>query len=275
MRTGIVATLLLIAAVGLGGCTEVREGIVSVTQWTGQRIDSLSYAKLNDDPIILDVAGPIGIDVESFGGKVLIDAYPGRKFVTVTVTRYARHGWYREEEADASLDEIEYTVELVPGELGPVLQVRSSTTHPEPYFQSVTIDIKAPEVDGVRVRTDDGDVYARDITGEVDIMTADGDVRVMTNRPMRRPVTIINHAGSIDYRVRAESEGRFDVESVRGLVVKNITHGRVRVDAGTDHNTFLGTLNDGTNPITLRAADGDIRIAVVPAPTQVGIHIVD
>jgi len=34
------------------------------------------------------------------------------------------------------------------------------------------------------------------------------------------------------------------------------------------------TLNDGENPIRLRTVDGDIRIAVVSNPTNIGTYII-
>ena len=44
--------------------------------------------------------------------------------------------------------------------------------------------------------------------------------------------------------------------------------------AGTDDNTLLATFNGGVNPVRLHATDGDIRIAVVADPKQIGAKIV-
>ena len=42
-----------------------------------------------------------------------------------------------------------------------------------------------------------------------------------------------------------------------------------------DQDRLIATLNGGTNPILLRTSDKNIRIAVVPDPTNVGREIVD
>ena len=56
-------------------------------------------------------------------------------------------------------------------------------------------------------------------------------------------------------------------------------NGRIRkghyiVHTGTDHATLIATLNQGTNRVTLTTTGGDIRIAVVEEPTDVGTFIV-
>ncbi len=112
-----------------------------------------------------------------------------------------------------------------------------------------------------------------DIQGEVHVRTSDGEARVMTNYPMLRPVTIINDAGDIAYRVRAESAGSLDFQALRGRVLHHVNLGELIVHPGTDHDTLLATFNGGQNPIVLRAADGEIRFASVERPTHVGLFI--
>ena len=53
-----------------------------------------------------------------------------------------------------------------------------------------------------------------------------------------------------------------------------IREGRYVVHTGTDHATLVATLNEGTNPVKLTTSGGDIRIAVVENPTDVGLFIV-
>ena len=84
---------------------------------------------------------------------------------------------------------------------------------------------------------------------------------------------IINNKGDIVFRIRSESTGELDCRAVRGIVTHHATHGRMIIHPGTSHNTLLATLNEGGNPMVLRAADGDISLAVVPNPTHVGIFI--
>ncbi|MHC4348351.1 MAG: DUF4097 family beta strand repeat-containing protein [Planctomycetota bacterium] len=233
-----------------------------------------SYHSQEDDPLILNVAGPVAIDVESFGGDVIITASEKLSEATVTVRREARHGSARKKEAKASLAEIGYSAVVVPGGSGPVLEVRTWTGHPEPYYQRAHLEINVPAATGVTVHTRDGLVEAINIEGAVDIECAAGDVRVMTNRPMWQAVTVVNDQGDIDYRVRGESTGSFECETSDGDVTYRARQGRFIVDMATNL-TLRATLNGGENPIRLRTSSGDIRVAVVHNPTEVGEKIVD
>jgi hypothetical protein len=171
-----------------------------------------------DESVVLDTAGPFAVDVSSFNGDVVIRIDPDVELASVTVVRTAIHGAKRTREAEASLDEIGYDVELGPGDLGPVLRVRTATSHAEPYFQRAHVYIDAREVDGVTVHTHNGNVVVRDARGDVDISTSNGNVRFMTNWALTRPITILNVEGDIDLRMRGESTGRLDCQAVRGTV---------------------------------------------------------
>jgi len=189
----------------------------------------------------------------------------------VTIRRVAIHGAGRQEEAEASLSQIDYIVEVVPGDLGQVLRIRTFTTHAEPHFQRADIHIDVPAVDGVFVRTERGDVVAINIEGEVDIANKLGDVRIMTNLPMKRSVTIVNSEGDIEYRVRGESTGVFDCTADGGRVEHRVKYGTFRIAPNRRSGRLQAALNQGDNLIDLRTQDGNIFIAVVADPTAVGI----
>ena len=264
MRLTLNLLSLLMLATLASGCAQMRTLKAAVLR-TGQHIA--------DEPVAIDVAGPVMVDVESFGGDVTIVADPELTEAVITVTRRAVHGLGRVEEASASLDEITYTIDTIPGSLGQTLIIRTATAHAEPHFQRADILVELPEVDGLYVRTDNGNVTAESVYGEIDIVTTDGDVRVMTPWAMTRPVSIINNAGDIDYRIRGESTAEFDCAAVRGKVSHRVRFGELIVHPGTAHNSLLATLNGGENRVLLRAADGNIRIAVVEDPIAIGAYI--
>ena len=153
--------------------------------------------------------------------------------------------------------------------------VRTGTTNAEPHFLRTNIYIEAPDIEGVRVHTTNGTVRATDISGAVDINTTEGEVRVMTNKAMMQPVTIVTGNNDIHYRVRGESAGAFDCQTVRGEVTSLVKYGQMKLGSPSTDETLHAVLNQGTNPIVLRTVDGDIRIAVVHNPTQVGAWIMD
>lgn len=259
-KVRILPMIALAGLIALGGCSYPH---------------SLVRGNLDTDaPIKFDMNGPISINVESFNGHVVIDTDPGASQVRFQVVREGTHGLLRGGEADQAIKGIDYTAELVPGDLGPELMVRTWTTSPEPHFQRANITITAPAIHNVKIVTHEGSVRVEDVNGSVDITTHDGDVVVMTNEPMVRPVTIVTSKGSIDYRVRAESTGRFDCETVRGAVKHRLMYGRYTMEP-SDSNALRMTLNDGENPVRLRTVDGDIRIAVVHNPVQVGTFIIE
>jgi hypothetical protein len=218
---------------------------------------------------------PIAIDVQSFNGRVEVEADSGLEQGEVSITREAVHGWKRTGEAEASLEAIQTSVEIVPGDRGQLLRVRTSTTHPEPHFQRAHVRIRAPAVEGVTVHTSRGRVFVKQASGTVDIRTTDGDVRFLTVLPMTDPVSIVTNEGDIDFRIRAESRGRFECESVGGTARFRQRYGDWRLEPNFERHRFNATLNDGDNPILLRVTDGDIRVAIVDDPSSVGARIVD
>ncbi|UCD74091.1 MAG: DUF4097 family beta strand repeat protein [Phycisphaerales bacterium] len=229
-----------------------------------------STQKLKDEPIVLDLAAPVAVDVQSFNGDVFIEAGSDFEVATVQVVRRAKHGYMRYEEAEASLEQISYTVGLAPGELGQILQVRTATEALEPHFQEADVYITLPEVDGVFVRTTNGRVEVRGVEGRIDVATTNSDIRILSNRPLRRPVTAVNRNGDILYRVRAESTGEFDCETVNGQVVTHVEYGDFLVAPTNDQDTVRANLNNGSNRIVLRTVDGDIVVSVVENPEEVG-----
>lgn len=269
----IVTRVILLALTGatLAGCW-TRGGPADPRVMP---MDTLIWPSTGDEPMVLDVSGPVELDVETFNGNVVITADDRYQGATVQVVRHAVHGPERAEESEASLDEITYTADVEAGDLGQKIVVRARTAHAEPHFQRAHIYIHLPEADGLRVRTRFGNVYARGISGRVDVATHEGEVQILTNQPMTEPVTILNNGGDIAYRVRGESSARFDAQAVGGRVVHHIRYGAVTIEPGTGQSRLLGRLNHGENPVVLRTVDGEIRIAVVSNPEQIGQYIMD
>lgn len=258
----------VIFGTGVAGCTS--GGYLRMPS-----LQALSRQTEAEEPIAFAVTGPVQVDVESFGGNVTILADEEATGATVTFTRDARHGFMREDEAEASLQQIHTSAELLNTETGEVIQVRASTDHDQPYQQRAHVTIIAPAISDVRVRTSSGSVMAEMMRGAIDIESGGGDVRVMTEFPMTEQVTIVNKDGDIDYRVRGESTAAFDAQTIRGRVLQRVRNGKLIIDAATDHDSLIATLNGGDNPVVLRTVDGNIRIAVVSDPTRVGAMIID
>lgn len=223
-----------------------------------------------DDPVILELTEPLAIDIESFSGDVIVVADPDATKTSVTVTRRGVHGIGRLEESEASLEEISYAVETVAGDLGPVLQIRTTTTHREPHNQRAHVHVRTPIVESVRIRTKRGDVHVEDNEGSIDIDVTRGNATVLTSHRIRHPVRINTRNGDVVYHVDGRSEGAYLCRTTGGGTVHHrVRLGDFRIRPGTDRHTLVATLNKGTNPVELVAEDGDVYVAVVERPTAI------
>ncbi len=264
--------ILAIFPILCGGCTRdwVGDGILHVEMPL-----PVVHTEPNDPPpppIIRDVTH---VDIESFGGDVVISVDPTRESLDVSLRREADFPWGREKEEKGALEAIKADVQEAVDESGHHLTIRATTSSPEPYYQRAHLLIQAPAIGNVKVQTSHGKVYVTDFQGSVEINNNHGDVRLMTSWPITSPITVINSDGSVDYRVRAESRGDIDAQTVFGSVLFRQTYGKwaMKESASTQHR-LRAVLNDGVNPVMLRTSHGDIRIAIVSNPTEVGHWIV-
>ncbi len=259
VRTAILGGGLAAALMGLGGCAALNPWGAVLSE---------------DEPVSFPITSPVAVDVDSFNGDVIVTADPRLTVARIILRREATHGFGRKKEAKASLAQIDYSVSTAPRGMGQILEVRTWTTHAEPHFQRAHLEIRVPAVNGITVRTHNGSVHAIDIEGTVDIETSGGDVRVMSNLPLRQSVTVRNLGGDIDYRVRAESTAALDCQAIGGEVDYRVRYGRLIVH-NVARDSLAATLNDGRNPVRLYTEEGDVRVAVVADPTDVGVMIVD
>lgn len=231
-----------------------------------------------------EIPGAVGVDVETFGGNVTVVASAAVSSVTVSIERESTHGFGRGGEGKSSLENIQATTEIVPGKLGPMLQVRVASSDPEPHFQRAHVLIEAPALADVRIRTGRGrievksarGVLAEEGGGSIDVETGEGAIRLMSDGPIEGNVTAIARQGHVDFRMRGEFGAEFDAETRGGTVRVRCTDGRWTATSLENRpSRTAGRLNDGGSLVMLRTVDGDIRVAIVPDPTAVGAFIID
>lgn len=231
--------------------------------------------RLADAPMLLEVGGLSSVEVANFAGNVEIIVEPRRTDASIELVRESTHGQGRTDEGKLALDSIECDAVYDDNQSGRgTLRIVTRTSDPEPYFLRAHLRIRVPGARGVTVRTNHGHVSLRDVQGPLHVESSHGDVRIITNWGISESVNIINDSGDIDYRVRGNSSGRIDARSIGGKVDARVRYGRFIVnEAGRD--SLRATLNNGNSPIRLRTTDGDIRIAVIHNPDQVGPIIRD
>ena len=221
-----------------------------------------------DQTIRLATSGVVSVDIDSFAGSVLVKANPNLSETMVTVERASRHGFPRYSQAGAALDLIDYTVSLDRGASGEeIVKVRADSRGTETVLGRANVTVETPELGAVTIRTARGDVQVIEHRGEIDIVNSHGSVSVATPWPARDSVRILNRSGDVEYRIRGESTGAFDLETDGGTVTTRCRYGRWSgADPENRSNRTKAVLNGGENPVTIRTSDGDIEIAVIPDP---------
>lgn len=265
---------MLLGTVALAaGCTaNVRPGIAYGVVQTWNR--SVGGHVHENESFLVPAAGVINVEVDNFAGNVVMHAVGDGATASIDVVRRATHGLGRHSESEESLKQlaVAYGVEERGGRA--TLVVKATTTHVEPWFQAVDIDIAVPRLGVVIVRTSRGHVMVTNFEDGVDIETSHGDVRAATNAAILSPSTILNREGSIDWRVAPKSAGSFQMEAVNGQAQIRVRDGVwLATDRRNDSNSNYGVLNRGTNLVILRTVDGDIRMYVGESPTEMGTFI--
>lgn len=271
-RSASLVLACLVSGLTLAACApnQTDRVVLDSIDGIGQAASGIRWR--TDDPILLATSGPVSVDVDSFAGSVSVRANPTISETRVSVERASHRGWFKYETAGDELARIEYVVGLdrdLSG--GEVVTVRADHLGQMSAFGRANIRIETPELESVRIRTTRGDVLVLDQRGEIDIRTTHGDVRVATPWPARDAVSIVNQDGDVDYRIRGESTGRFDLETVNGVVNHRCKYGTWR-GIGPDNRSdrMVAVLNNGDNPVVIRTTEGDIDVAVVHDPVGLG-----
>jgi hypothetical protein len=268
MKPTLVIFLALTAA--LPGCTGKADPEAVVGAAAGAVHEgTLAWKSQTDAAVSLASTGVVDVDLEAFAGDVTITTDPAAKASVVQIRRVGTHGWGRESEAMDSLGELRYAVTLERRQGVDTVVVRGGTDHAEPHFQRLEVEIVVPDLGAVRVQTSRGDVWVENNRGPIEVVTTRGAIRVMTPWKMDGPITLITSDGNVDLRLRGESSGAIDAETVGGTIKTKIKYGEwIATYGGNDEDTLRASFNRGTNPVTLRTSNGNIVITVVPDPVS-------
>ena len=232
---------------------------------------------IDDSRIVIGFTGPLDINIESFGGNVVLEEVPDLDATIVEPVRRSTHGHLRRNHSRETLEHIDYRVTLERGELDrELLQIRSWTDHKESHFHGVDFRVLTPNLGAVNVQTQRGRVWVRNNRGPVDITTTYGDIRVVTDHPMTGPMTMVTQEFPIDYRAGRGTTGIYDCMSIGGEVYQRFSEARVNSTSPLNGpSVFVAQVGGGENPVTLRTSHADIRVAVVEFPTENGTLILE
>jgi hypothetical protein len=118
------------------------------------------------------------------------------------------------------------------------------------------------------VRSAGGPVEVRGaVSGPIDIENGAGNrygglVIFRTSEVLHDPVSITTTAGKVHFQAPPGTSGQFDVTAEGGEAVMFALAGSLNVTSATaDH--FVGTLNKGENPVTIRTGEGRAEVYII------------
>lgn len=223
------------------------------------------------------VSQALAVDVDSFRGNVTIVVDPDATGVLVEANLRAAHkfpyryrNFLKKREFKETLDDMDVTAKIETNDQGlSVVRVLTTTQFQYPELQWVDLTITLPQVDGIQVRTCDGDVELVDVRGAVTVDNHNGNILLRTLQPMLDPVNLSTTNGNINYRIRAESTGAFDLEAIGGEAQMRAYKGDINIKQ-RGKSQLYATLNNGKNPVVLKTTNSRIKVVIASNPMGVG-----
>jgi hypothetical protein len=273
LRASIALASLALVALVAAGCEgnsslerhadrflrESGNGLLGLTS----KVENLQFA---------DAPGLVNVSVRNMQGDVRIRGQ--RKDAEGPTTIRLRPVAVAESTAAVAnqLDGLKWDAQMKPQPDGSrLLELVLTTADPKAWFVRCEIEIDTPRLGSVQVATDHGRVLVDDNRGGIQVKTTFGDVRMRTPWPITQPCRVDVKDGDVEWIVRGESSGAFDCETIGGKMNVYARYGRwIAVDPRNDHDSLVATLNGGTNPVVVRAQDGDISIVIVEDPHDTG-----
>ncbi len=247
IRPGTFLTLLSLLM--LGGCG-------------GRVVHEISY-DLGAHP------QPIAVDVDAFSGSVVVRSDPEARTVTVLSRLRAQEEWYdwgnnmRQARFHQSLELVNVDTRLTELPDGTdVLHVTTSTEYVRPEHQWIEMEIVAPHVEGVTVRTRGGFIDLVDVRGPVVASNSGANIVVRTSHPLDAPVDVTTTDGNIHFAIRPESQLLLEADAVNGRATLRASEAFVRFHQ-VDESRFTADLGPRpVSPAVIRTINGDITINI-------------
>lgn len=148
-----------------------------------------------------------------------------------------------------------------------ILRVVSETRLANPDDSRADLTIRLPSCGGVLVRNSGGPVELRGVGGAITVENGIGNrsggwVIVRTQQVLTDPIHLSTTNGKVHLQGPPGSTGSVDIHTDDGAAVMYAMGGVLAVEkAETGH--FVGTLNSGENPVTIRTGKGRAEIYII------------
>lgn len=238
-------------------CTLVLVGVGSGCSGIKQRVDpTVSIVR---SPGVTAEDQVSAIDVQNLRGSVTIEIDPSLAAPVVTA-------WVRGEGASSGVVPTWVGASVSRDAGRPVLRVLSA----EPTAgmdTAVSIVVRAPRVQGLRVRNAGGPVLVRGISGSIEIengspVAPGGRVEVNAGEALMSAVIITTFGGGISLSMPEGSMGALSAQSNGGVVTLRSPRGQTQGVRGTGAVLDAAIGGGGRGAFTLKATGGDVSVQV-------------
>lgn len=217
---------------------------------------------------MLDAPPPatlLAIDVESFNGNVVVRADAGPDAPITVETDAQVSGGVPDEGRDAYLDLPQVSADVEEAGGRAVLRVRSTSAAAWDENHRANLHITVPRCDGVEIDNRGGYVMVVAASGAATIENHGGSIEFRTDKLMNAPVTMTTSGGDIWYQVPIGSQGRFDLETLKGEVAMKDDSGNA---GGTwsQRERLSSTVGSGEFTVLARTNEGNIRVWIMEDP---------
>ncbi len=210
----------------------------------------------------LNTIGPASIEVNSFGGNITIVVDATLNSAKVQVAQRDKM-LKRGEEPQK---QITWDAFVQNGAQGEMIFVETHANHNPMKTLSADVTIQAPSIHHVTANTENGDITIYGVSGQLALITSDGNIKVATPLVMNNDVTLETRRGNIEFRIRGESSAKIDATAINGNAALNMRYGDGQILSGTTKSHVSALFNDGVNSYTMRTVDGNISIDIVEDP---------
>ncbi len=212
--------------------------------------------------------GP-AVDIENHRGTVEVRVEPWRKEIEVSM-KTTIEGDGSSNRARLIREGMVYQAETIEQDGPAVLMVRAASPMPEDTQHWTTIMVSMPACGGVRVQNAGGKVMVINAGGATQIEVTDGAIEVRTDKVIDAPTLLTTTKGDIRWVTKPGTTGMLEAESADGTVaINNKAVGQWDWTATwMGPSKMVGTINSGTNPVSLRTQEGDITVLMVKDPND-------
>ncbi len=158
---------------------------------------------------------------------------------------------------------------ITDGELSTIV-IRPTDLTIEGYRLPVDVTVYVPQCHGLRVLNAGGSVDVVGVTGVIDIISGNeqvrgGKIEIRTDNALHEAINAWSNHGDVTLVTSPDAGGTIELVAPHGRTSFWSKHGQTE-ESRPEIGRWTGIWNDGTNSIKLESRDGNAKLMVVPNP---------